>query len=87
MTDVPEVGQVWADNDPRVAGRTFRIDRIEGAFAYCTVLSNSEETQEDLDRTPPPTWSRDARGRTTRIKLARLKPTSTGYRLLAEKEG
>lgn len=75
-----KVGSVWADNDPRVAGRTIRVDRIEGEYAYCTILTNDDDTQRSIDN--PPAWwrGRDNRGRPTRIKLARFKPTSTGYR-------
>lgn len=75
-----KVGDVWADNDPRVAGRTIRVDRIEGEYAYCTILTNDDETQQALDNPKGRSRRRDNRSRPTRIKLARFKPTSTGYR-------
>jgi hypothetical protein len=66
------VGQTWADNDPRSAGRTVRVDRIDGDKAVCTVLSNTESCVRDM------------RGKQTTISLARFKPTKTGYRLVSE---
>jgi len=75
-------GSIWADNDPRVAGRTLRVDAVDGTHATCTVLTNDDDTQRMLDN--PPSWwrGRDNRGKQTRIKLDRFRPTSTGYRLL-----
>ncbi|MEU5093765.1 hypothetical protein [Streptomyces sp. NPDC020996] len=62
------VGQVWADNDKRSEGRTVRVDEIDARYAYCTVLTAA---------TP------DGRtGQRARIALERMRPTSTGYRLL-----
>ena len=77
---MPDVnpGQIWADNDPRSAGRTLRVDRIEGGKAVCTTLTNVDSTQWRIDRDDR--TARDMRGRTTRISLARFRPTSTGYR-------
>lgn len=78
----PAPGQVWADNDPRCAGRTLRVDEVVDGKALCTILTNSAETQADLDRGIGP--SRDMRGKPTRISVTRFKPTSTGYRLIIE---
>ncbi|WP_432034648.1 hypothetical protein [Streptomyces antibioticus] len=64
------VGQVWADNDKRSEGRTVRIDEIDARYAYCTVLT----TAMPSSRT----------GQRTRIGLERMRPTSTGYRLLED---
>ncbi|KIA63029.1 DUF6354 family protein [Nocardia vulneris] len=68
------VGQTWADNDPRSAGRTLRVlsftDDVEPR-AVCSV-----ETE--------PGGERAKRWRTVRIKLDRLHPTSTGYRLVED---
>ncbi|MFE0642116.1 hypothetical protein ACFW2Y_10985 [Streptomyces sp. NPDC058877] len=61
-------GQVWADNDRRSAGRTVRVDEVDTRYAYCTVLTAS---------TPG-----GRTGQRTRIALERMRPTSTGYRLL-----
>ena len=77
MSDV-KPGQVWADDDPRSAGRTLRVERIDGAKAICTILTNTT----GFDVATP--WQRDMRGKTTRISLARFKPTSTGYPPLQE---
>jgi hypothetical protein len=78
-TDVngqPEVGpdQVWADNDPRCKGlRTIRIDSISyqrgQRRASCTVLTDSD-------------GNAPAKRKTVHINVARLKPTSNGYRYL-----
>lgn len=88
MSDV-KVGAIYADNDPRSAGRTLLIDAIDGDQAVCTVLTNSDEVQAYFDNTgPKPRWApedlKDRRGKQTRIRLARFAPTSTGYRLISE---
>ncbi|MEU8521212.1 hypothetical protein [Streptomyces sp. NPDC048577] len=62
------VGQVWADNDKRSEGRTVRVDEVDVCYAYCTVLTSA---------TPG-----GRTGQRTRIALERMRPTSTGYRLL-----
>lgn len=82
-TRLPDVrpGQVWADNDPRSEGRTLRVERIEGTKAVCTVLTNMTPSQADLRRGVLVT---DMRGKTTRIALARFRPTRTGYRLVRD---
>ena len=85
-THAPAVGQVWADNDPRSAGRTFRIDLVKGAHAHVTILTNTDFTQYDIDNGHP-SWRRDMRGRQSRILLTRLRPTSTGYRYLRTEGG
>lgn len=87
-------GQVWADNDPRVTGRTIRIDAVDGDVATCTVLTNDAESQAKIDTHGSPgksgrymggTWvPGDRRGTTTRVKLARLRPVASGYRLLED---
>jgi hypothetical protein len=82
----PTVGQVWADNDWRSAGRTVRIDLIKGEYAYVTTLTNTSSTQDDFDNGRA-LWRRDMRGRQSRILLARLRPTSTGYRYLRTEGG
>jgi ABC-type phosphate transport system auxiliary subunit len=77
-----EPGQIWADNDKRSEGRTVRVERIEDGSAVCTILTNRDAAQRDLDRGS--VWVNDMRGRTTRISLSRFKPTNTGYRLVQE---
>lgn len=76
-------GQVWADNDWRSEGRTLRVDEVGETHASCTVLTNSQTVQADLDLRGP-VWRTDSRGKKTRIALKRFKPTSTGYRLLED---
>ncbi|MFF5261337.1 hypothetical protein ACFY4C_20535 [Actinomadura viridis] len=73
-------GQIWADNDKRAEGRTVRIERVDGDRVLCRVLTNSTDTQAQLDAGSP--WVRDRRGKTTSIRLDRFKPTNTGYRLI-----
>lgn len=80
-----EPGQVWADNDNRCKGRTIRVDSIDGDRAVCTVLTNPTSTQERIDRGDQSNIQ-DTRGKQTRISLRRFRPTSTGYRLLANSE-
>ena len=80
MSDV-KPGSIWADNDPRSAGRTLRVERIEGGKAVCTVLTNITPSKADLQRG---VLVSDRRGETTRISLARFKPTSSGYRLIRD---
>lgn len=70
MTDV-KVGQVWADNDWRSQGRTVRIVAIGVQRATVEVLTVVGGAPA---RNP----------RQTRVRLARFKPTSTGYRLIEE---
>lgn len=92
MPETPNVrpGQTWADNDPRCAGRTIRVDSIDGDKAVCTVLTNSDDTQKHLDaynkpgRYPRGPILKDTRGKVRRISLSRFRPTSTGYRLVAD---
>lgn len=67
----PAVGQIWADNDYRVrmvhgCDRLVRINEIDGDKAIC------EAWYDRVGET----------SRTVRIKLARFRPTSTGYRYL-----
>lgn len=72
-----KAGQRWADNDPRSAGRTLRVDRIDGEHAVCTVLT-------DADSFNRPTGTNTTVGKVTRISLKRFRPTSTGYRYVGE---
>ena len=88
MTDV-RPGQIWADADPRSAGRTIRVDEIVGDKARCTVLTNYDETQAYVDNPDSkPTYManayRDRRGKVTTISLKRFVPNSTGYRLVED---
>ena len=90
--ETPEVkpGQVWADNDWRAKGRTLRVDEVKKAvnsdhlYALCTVLTNSDSTQADLDSPAGRIWAKDTRGKKVQIRVDRMRPTSTGYRLLED---
>lgn len=65
-------GQIWADNDSRSEGRTLRVCAIELGCAICEVVT-------EIGGKKPARL-----GRKVRIKLDRLHPTSTGYRLVSE---
>jgi len=65
-----KVNQVWEDNDRRVKGRRFRVDRIDCGLVFVTVIENPEAPETV--------------GRVRRIRLDRFRPTSTGYRLVSE---
>lgn len=77
-------GQVWADNDARNEGRTLRVDKlghrwhtlggVYGAvqYAICTVL------------TPPDSYPQGRVGKQVTIRVSRMRPTSTGYRLVKD---
>lgn len=68
-------GQIWADNDPRSEGRTIRIEFVGSESAACRILAN------------PTAAHADRRGKITRIRLDRFRPTSNGYRLLGDSSG
>jgi hypothetical protein len=70
-TPTPAVGQVWQDNDPRGSGRRVRIVEIDGTHAVV----------EPVTVTPQGAVARRT-GRRSRIRLDRLRPTSTGYRYI-----
>lgn len=85
LTIAPEIGQVWADNDQRSAGRTLLVTAVSthgGGTGYveARVLTNSATTNRLITQGD----ARDVRGRATRLKAARLRPTRTGYRLLGK---
>jgi hypothetical protein len=80
---IPTPGQVWADNDKRCIGRMVQIDAIRGDFAFCTVVADRGDPKRLKGRhncIRPAGWT--PIGRSTVIKLDRLKPTSSGYRLI-----
>jgi hypothetical protein len=65
-------GQVWADNDPRAKGRTFRvIERLPNG-ARCVVLTDREGAK--VSRVG---WEFLCLAR-------RFRPTSSGYRLVED---
>lgn len=72
--DLIEVGQLWADHDPRCLGRTVRIAAIEMGYvrrAVCDVVTVAGGDQP-------------SKPREVRIKVDRLHPTSTGYLLVSD---
>lgn len=77
--------QVWADCDPRNAGRTIRVDRFEYhtftapsvpdgqvPYAVCTVLTQPDDRPWALT------------GHQVTIRVSRMRPTSNGYRLVED---
>jgi hypothetical protein len=90
VTDQPAIrtGQIWADNDKRNKGRTLRVDHVtttldgEPFKVFCTILTNSDEVQASLDAHPNSYI--DRRGKQTAIDVSRMRPTSTGYRLIQD---
>lgn len=70
-------GTTWADNSGR--GRTVRVVRVDARYAYCTILTNREAAQAELDKGSP--WARDMRGKETRILLGAFRdgPAKRGY--------
>lgn len=87
-------GQVWADNDPRITGRTLRVEQVVDGVALCTVLTNDDESQAKIDAHGSPgrsgryvdgTWvPGDRRGATTKVRVSRMRPTVGGYRLMQD---
>lgn len=70
MSERVEIGQVWADNDWRSTGRTVEVVAIDQTHATVKVLTNGRGTYAKP-------------GRTSRVRLDRFRPTSTGYRLVS----
>lgn len=65
-------GQVWADNDPRMQGRTIEILSITQDRVMVKTLTTARNSVNAKV------------GATRPIRLDRLRPTSTGYRLVSE---
>ncbi|GGW15805.1 hypothetical protein GCM10018980_51470 [Streptomyces capoamus] len=75
MTDTPTPapGQIWQDNDPRGYGRKLLIERTDQTHAtMCQVALTPAGEPVPLPGV-----------RRTRIRLDRLRPTSTGYRYIS----
>lgn len=74
--------QVWADNDYRISGRTFKILEIKDGVAICEILTNYDHVQEDLDQGK--FGVKDKRGTKTRIQIYRFSHAhARGYRLIS----
>lgn len=82
---IVRAGQVWADCDPRNAGRTLRVARFEYhtftargvpdgqvPYAVCTVLTQPDQRPWALT------------GHQVTIRVSRMRPTSNGYRLVED---
>lgn len=70
------VGQIWADNDRRSAGRLVKVLKVDSRYAEVVACDMNGN------------WSPSAlRARHTRILLTRFRPTSTGYRLVEDVPG
>jgi hypothetical protein len=67
------VGQRWRDNDKRSRNRVIEIIAVDATHIDAKIVSDDLGPQRV--------------GRKTRIAKARLKPTSTGYRLVSEPDG
>lgn len=70
----PAVGQIWADNDPRVPDRFLEIVSVDDTHA----------TMRQVARTPQGASAILPGVRSTRIRLDRFRPTSTGYQYIGE---
>lgn len=71
-------GQIWANNDPRMAGHTVRILEIRpsllpkaGPVAVCRIETVARNV------------SKDRVGKTTKIRVSRFRPGRRGYRKLS----
>jgi hypothetical protein len=66
------VGQIWADADPRSAGRKIRITEVGDGWARGEIISVERNVSQKVV------------GRTTRkISFKRFRPHNRGYRLMA----
>ncbi|KOU17048.1 MULTISPECIES: hypothetical protein [Streptomyces] len=69
----PAINQIWQDNDKRGYGRRVRIVELNATHATVELV------------VPRGAGHNGAKpGRRTRIRLDRLRPTSTGYRYVGE---
>ena len=79
MSDTVKVepGQVWADNDRRSTGRRIKVLEVHREMADGTPFANGYAIVQDAS----------GRGRKTTIRLDRFRPTSSGYRLVENRDG
>lgn len=74
-TPKPEPGQIWADNDPRSAGRhvvILALTHIDGHDKALVAACYHDGA--------PKLYGKSENIRTTFIRLDRFQPTKTGYR-------
>lgn len=67
------VGQVWADNDWRQAGREVQVESINEGYAIVRVIRHPKAPSAVMAAND---------GHRTRIRLDRFRPTSTGFKLV-----
>lgn len=80
-------GQVWADNDRRSKGRLLRVLSVSDGTAACQVIrdrDNPAVLRGRYNAPRPAGWT--PIGYVTTIRIDRMRPTSTGYRLQATAE-
>lgn len=86
--DEVKPGQVYADNDPRMKGRTLKVIETVGIQALLEVLTNADDVQSLLDDETPGTRGykpRDRRGTRTKVGVDRLGRKGTrGYSLIQD---
>ncbi|NUP75912.1 MAG: hypothetical protein HOV97_06025 [Nonomuraea sp.] len=77
MRELPDVrpGQVWADNDPRMKGRTLKV--VE-------VIDRGGDPHAIVDVLTPAHTSVLKKPRRTRIAVRRFVPNGTGYSLIQD---
>ncbi len=81
MTTIVSIGQAWLDNDTRAQGRKIRVLSISDGYATCEIIADRAEpvpVRGKWNYTRPAGFT--PVGRTTKIRVDRFKPTSTGYR-------
>ena len=94
MPDQPvvRVGQVWADNDKRAAGRYVKVlglhsrrehPVVRGRRIYTENVDVEYATCEVVADRHGPRFGPGPVGRRVEIRVDRFRPTSTGYRLVA----
>lgn len=83
------VGQVWADNDRRCAGRYVKVLAIEPARRRADLYARDVPAKALVAACDQNGLTHFLRGKEqlTRIRLDRFRPTSTGYRLVCEARG
>lgn len=64
-------GQVWEDCDWRNVGRRVRVESVDVSYAHCVTVMETGGVVA-------------ARPRKTRILLERMRPMSTGFRLVED---
>lgn len=81
--EAPEVkiGQVWIDNDKRCNGRAVQVQAIQndGLYDRATVVATIGTIEDGTFKPKHPT-------RVSKILVSRMKPTSSGYRLMEQAE-